>query len=128
MCAEVSLIHPGKVCRSASQDHCFKSAFGTETLYPGHRYYFELRCVKGTNFKFGIATAAAMNDPDQAFSDTEGGFAYFSMGSLRHASKGQGPSYGEKFKQDDVIGVYVDLAEGVLFFSKNGTAYTKNAF
>lgn len=27
-----------------------------------------------------------------------------------------------------MIGVYVDLAEGALFFAKNGKIFTKNAF
>ena len=97
-------------------------------MYPDHRYYFELKCVKGNNFKFGIATDAAKSDPDQAFCDSAEGYAYFSTGQLRHASKGHGPSYGDKFKQDDVIGVYVDLAEGLLFFSKNGKIFDKNAY
>lgn len=46
----------GRICRAINQEHCFKSAFGTEALLPGHRYYFEIKCVKGTNFKIGIAT------------------------------------------------------------------------
>ena len=61
-------------------EHCFKSAFGTETLYPGHRYYFEFKCVRGSNFKFGIASAKAKLTPNGAFCDTEAGFGYFSTG------------------------------------------------
>ncbi len=66
--------------------------------------------------------------PNSAFSDTDQGYAYFSTGTLRHNSKGSGSSYGEKFKQDDIIGVYVDLVEGLLFFSKNGTVFEQDAF
>ena len=93
-----------------------------------HRYFFEIRCVKGTNFKIGIASAKQRQNPNQAFSDTDQGFAYFSTGTLRHASKGSGSIYGEKFRQDDVIGVYVDLADGIMFFSKNGKVFEQNAF
>ena len=95
---------------------------------PSHRYYFELKCVRGTNFKFGIAAPEAREKPNMAFCDDQHGFAYFSTGQLRHASKGMGPAYGEKFKQDDIIGVYVDLVEGILFFAKNGEVVPKNAF
>lgn len=65
---------------------------------PSHRYYFELKCVRGTNFKFGIAAPEARENPNMAFCDDQHGFAYFSTGQLRHASKGMGPAYGEKFK------------------------------
>uniref|UniRef100_A0A7S3I2R6 B30.2/SPRY domain-containing protein n=1 Tax=Favella ehrenbergii TaxID=182087 RepID=A0A7S3I2R6_9SPIT len=128
MCAEIELTQSGKVCRATNQEHCFKTAFGTEVLLPSHRYYFEFKCVRGTNFKFGIATEQARANPNMAFCDDKHGYAYFSTGALRHASKGMGPSYGEKFKQDDIIGVYVDLADGVVFYAKNGAVVAKNAF
>lgn len=97
LCADVA--EPiGKICRATNQEHCFKSAFGTEALMPGHRYYFEIKCVKGNNFKIGIATEMAKKVPNSAFSDTDQGFAYFSTGSLRHASKGSGPIYGDKYR------------------------------
>ena len=88
----------GKICRSINQEHCFKSAFGTEALERNHRYFFEIKCVRGTNFKFGIATELAKKTPNMSFSDTDQGFAYFSNGALRHASKGSGARYGDKFK------------------------------
>lgn len=129
MCAQ---IHPsqcvGKVCRATNQEHCFKTAFGTEALLPGHRYYFEIKCVRGNNFKIGIATEQAKRQPNQAFCDTAAGFGYFSTGSLRHSSKGHGPYYGQTYKQDDHIGVYVDLVSGLIFYSKNGNVYSNNAF
>jgi molecular chaperone DnaK (HSP70) len=31
--------------------------------------------------------------------------------------------YGEPFKGQDTIGVYVDLVKGVVFFDKNGRVY-----
>ena len=128
LCAEVETCMTGKVCRATNQEHCFKSAFGTEVLEPHHRYYFQIKCVRGTNFKIGIATELAKQEPNKAFSDTDQGFAFYSTGQLRHASKGLGPDYGEKFQHDDVIGVYVDREEGVLFYSKNGVVFSRNAF
>ena len=101
----------GKVCKAVNQQHFFKTAFGTETLEPNNRYYFEIRCLKGSNFKIGIAEESAREHTNQAFSDTKQGYAYFSNGQLRHGSKGQGPTYGEPYKEDDVIGCYVDLID-----------------
>ena len=98
MCAELEGASEGRVCRATNQEHCFKSAFGKEALEPYHRYYFEIKCIKGSNFKIGIATQSAKQMPNSAFSDTDQGYAYFSTGTLRHNSKGSGSSYGEKFK------------------------------
>lgn len=39
---------------------------------------------------------------------------------MRHNNGGAGESYGGTYTQGDTIGVYVDLIEGTLFFSKNG--------
>jgi hypothetical protein len=49
-------------------------------MHVGNRYYFEIKCVKGSNFKIGIAESAGRSDPDVAFSDTEYGWAYYSNG------------------------------------------------
>ena len=108
----------GKICKAINQQHFFKTAFGTHPLEPNGRYYFEIRCLKGTNFKIGIATEKARSATDQAFSDTADGYAYFSNGQLRHNSKGQGPLYGEPYKEEDVIGCYVDLIDVSLSFRK----------
>lgn len=51
--------------------HSFKTAFGTQSLSVGQRYYFEIKCVKGSNFKIGIAESEARLDPDVAFSDSD---------------------------------------------------------
>lgn len=117
-------IENGKICRAINNEHYFKSAFSSEPL-PSHcKTFFSIKCTKGTNFKIGIATLEAKNNPNQAFSDTKNGFAYFSNGQIRHNSKGSGAVYGEKFGQGDTIGVYVDLQEGKLIFSKNDKVFS----
>ena len=95
---------------------------------PYHRYHWLIKCVKGTNFKIGIATAKAKENPNAGFSDTTQGLAFYSTGTLRHDSKGSGAPYGESFSQGDIIGVYCDFVSGIVFFSKNGTIYNQNAF
>ena len=69
-----------RLCRATTSMHSFKTAFGTEPLDVGQRYYFRIRCVKGSNFKIGIAESAARVEPDIAFSDGELGWAYYSNG------------------------------------------------
>ena len=67
-----------------------------------------------------------------AFSDVKYGWAYYSSGYLRHNSGGDGPIYGVNYGENSVIGVYVDMVEGRLFFSKDGqvfpTAYENKEF
>ena len=61
-----------------------------------------------------------------AFCDSVEGFAYYSAGQLRNGSKTCGKKYGESFKgtdKEDIIGVYVDLVDGRIFFSKNGEVF-----
>ena len=76
---------------------------------PGFRYYFEVKFIKGSNFKIGVSKTR--RNREIAFSDTEDGWAYYSNGQLRHNSKGEGLKYGDIFRGKDTIGVYVDLIE-----------------
>ncbi len=56
----------------------FKTALGTQPFFPGYRYFFEVKMVKGKNFKIGIARGDC--DVNLAFSDTNQGWSYFSTG------------------------------------------------
>lgn len=58
--------------------HSFKSVYGTMPLMPGFRYYFEVKFLKGSNFKIGVSKTR--RNADIAFSDTEDGWAYYSNG------------------------------------------------
>lgn len=89
--------------------HSFKTTYGNMPLNPGFRYFFEVRMIKGSNFKLGVSKTR--RNLDLAFSDTQDGWAYYSNGQLRHNSKGDGEKYGETFRGKDVIGVYVDLVD-----------------
>jgi hypothetical protein len=58
--------------------HSFKSTFGNIILTPGFRYYFEIKFLKGSNFKIGVSRSK--RNLDVAFSDFEDGWAYYSNG------------------------------------------------
>ena len=96
-----------RVCTSRTSLHSFKTTYGNRALSEGFRYHFSVRIVKGSNFKLGVSSTRDVLD--QAFSDSLDGWAYYSNGQLRHGSKSEGPMYGETYKADDVVGVYVDL-------------------
>jgi len=98
-----------RVCTSRTSLHSFKTTYGTIPMITGLRYHFAVRIVKGSNFKIGVSTNRLVLDA--AFSDTSEGFAFYSNGSLRNGSKGEGPQYGESFTTHDVIGTFVDLVD-----------------
>jgi len=52
---------------------------------------------------------------EEAFSDTNKGWAIYN-GELRHSSNATGSKYGTPIKQNDVIGVYLDMVEVQIFF------------
>ena len=108
-------------CWSTDSKCDFKTAISTEPLTKGERTYFEVKMIKGTNFKVGIASKYC--NVEQAFSDSKHGWAYYSSGFLRHNSGGQGPKYGRVYKEGSVIGVYADLIDGRPFFSKDGVLF-----
>ena len=80
--------------------------------------------MHGCNFKIGICKTRDVLE--RAFCDFVEGYGYYSAGQLRNGSKSSGNKYGESFKgtnKKDKIGVYVDLVEGRVFFSKNGEVF-----
>ena len=102
----------------------FKTTYGQIPLLPGDRYHFEIMFLAGCNFKIGVCTNN--RNLESAFCDSVDGYGYYSAGQLRNGSKTNGHKYGESFKgtnKQDVIGVYVDLVEGRIFFSKNGEMF-----
>ena len=58
--------------------HSFKTAYGNISFQAGLRYYFEVKFLKGSNFKIGISKSK--RNLDIAFSDTDEGWAYYSNG------------------------------------------------
>jgi hypothetical protein len=58
--------------------HSFKTVYGNNELTPGFRYYFEIKLLKGSNFKIGVSKNR--KNMDIAFSDTCDGWAYYSNG------------------------------------------------
>ena len=58
--------------------HSFKTTYGNYALIPGFRYFFEIKMLKGSNFKVGLSKTR--RNLDIAFCDTEDGWGYYSNG------------------------------------------------
>ena len=94
-------------------------------MQAGQRYYFEIRILAGNLFKIGVCRKNAPYE--KAFSDSLEGWALFN-GEMRHGSnvdgeklKGLPDKSYSKTEPGDVIGVLVDMIEGKISYSKNGT-------
>ena len=55
-----------------------------------------------------------------AFCDYDFGYAFYGMGQLRHGSNAEGTKYGKPFKKRGVLGVLLDMNNGVISFSMDG--------
>lgn len=67
-----------RTCTSKTSMHSFKTVYGNTPLLPGSRYYFEVKFLKGSNFKIGISKGK--RNFDVAFSDSNEGWGYYSNG------------------------------------------------
>ena len=67
-----------RTCSSKTSMNSFKSVYGNTPLLPGSRYFFEVKFLKGSNFKIGISKTR--RHLDIAFSDTNDGWSYYSNG------------------------------------------------
>lgn len=115
-----------------SQVEYFSSAIADKPFKPGKRYFFEIvvKPQAGLNLslqvKVGITTEACM-DVSYGFSDKQMGWAYYlyEHGYRRHNSHtmDSGSDYGEGYKVNETLGVYIDLLEGYLSFSVEGKYY-----
>ena len=61
-CSNIDLNPEERVCTSKTSMHSFKSAYGNLPLLPGFRYYFEVKFLKGSNFKLGVSLSRNVLD------------------------------------------------------------------
>jgi len=85
-----------RVVYASTSLHSFKTIYASEPFIQGERYYFEVKFLKGCNFKIGICKNR--DQTETAFCDTFDGFGYYSAGQLRNGSKTSGLKYGDSFK------------------------------
>ena len=98
--------------------------FNTATFFlSAGRWYWEVKVAAGTNGT-GTAYICGISDEPTAATSQELGnegtqWGYYGAGHIRH-NNGNDGSY-TTYTAGDVVGVYLDLEDNKLYFSKNGT-------
>jgi hypothetical protein len=84
------------------------------------KWYFESipSSITSGGCMIGIAPSTTQGDSGSPGLTVTSGYGYYTTGSKYH---GSGASYGNTFTTSDVIGCAVDLDNGKIWWSKNGT-------
>jgi len=107
--------------------YVFRTIISDTPLMSGCHYWEIVADPRTENeLKIGVVTKKEFN-MDTSFSDCEYGYAYYGLGQLRHYSNASGSSYGKRFKNSGVLGVYLDMNKGTLGYALNGE-YFGDAF
>ena len=84
------------------------------------RWYYEVKVKnKADNVKVGIVDVDQAQQLNGYFNNLSRGYSYNSSGEK--SNNNSSVSYGNSYTTNDIIGVAIDLDNGKLYFSKNGT-------
>ena len=98
----------------------YKNLYADIVIQKGDIYYWEIKIVRGTNFKIGVFKESAIAGfKGRAFSDNASGYAFYSTGHLRNGSNKTGEAYLTGYGPGDTVGVLFDTKKGELSFRKN---------
>jgi hypothetical protein len=92
---------------------------GTIAVSSG-KWYWEVTCVSGASYQFGIGYVTASNTTTYAGASADTWGVYSANGNKYNNFSSS--SYMATFTANDVIGVALDLDAGSLVFYKNGTS------
>jgi hypothetical protein len=83
------------------------------------KWYYESKWVSGSFFQTGIVATSNMNDNDDVYGGKTGAFMYKQNGDIR--SGGSTLASVSSLSTGDIVGVAIDMDNGFVYFSKNGT-------
>ena len=95
-----------------------RGIFGTIAVSSG-KFYYEAKWVSGSFFEVGIVATSNMNDNDDVYGGKTGAFMYKQNGDIR--SGGSTLTTVGSLSTGDIVGVAIDMDNGFVYFSKNGT-------
>ncbi|XP_064870326.1 ATP-dependent RNA helicase DDX1-like [Oncorhynchus nerka] len=107
-------IGPDGLCCQSREFKEWHGCRSTKAITKG-KYYYEVSCHDQGLCRIGWSTSQAALD----LGTDKYGFGFGGTGKKSHNK--QFDSYGEEFTMHDTMGCYLDLDNGLLSFSKNGT-------
>ena len=95
--------------------------YNTSTIgFSSGKWYMETKLAGSAGFTVGVVRGVATaNDNDNKLGNRADGFSYDDGGAVEGNGGDLGGSFAT-YEADDIIGVYVDLDNNELYFSKNG--------
>ena len=96
--------------------------YNTSTIgFSSGKWYMEVKLGSSSGEVLGVITGpATANDNDNKIGNRADGWGYDYRGLVENAGSDEGGSFAA-FDSGDVIGVYADLDNDKIYFSKNGT-------
>jgi len=96
--------------------------YNTSTIgFSSGKWYMEVKLGSSSGEVLGVITGpATANDNDNKIGNRADGWGYDYRGLVENAGSDEGGSFAA-FDSGDVIGVYADLDNNKIYFSKNGT-------
>jgi hypothetical protein len=116
----ITLSPDGLTCSHASTANNWVGIRSTHGINKG-KFYYEIKVLSSGNCRVGWSTIAAHLELGK---DSQG-FGYGGKGWKSY--NGSYEKYGGEYNKNDMIGVYIDFNDKVIFFSKNGEVL-ENAF
>ena len=95
--------------------------YNTSTIgFSSGKWYMETKLAGSAGFTVGVVRGVATaNDNDNKLGNRADGFSYDDGGAVESAGSDLGGSFAT-YEAGDIIGVYADLDNNELYFSKNG--------
>ena len=107
-----------KVATVAGNENYGTSNFGLST----GKWYWEVKCTSSQGYNFtGITDKVANATSFTAYSSNTNTISYYGATGGYVLGGGASNSYGNTYSTGDIIGVALDITNGKLYFSKNGT-------
>jgi ATP-dependent RNA helicase DDX1 len=116
----ITLSPDGLTCSHTSTSNNWVGIRSTHGINKG-KFYYEIKVLSSGNCRVGWSTIAAHLELGK---DSQG-FGYGGKGWKSY--NGSYEKYGGEYNKNDMIGVYIDFNDKVIFFSKNGEIL-ENAF
>lgn len=112
---EITLRDAKVLCNSSRTHSAY--AIGNYRLLPGYKYFWEIKCENGVNFKVGIVKSSFEPKKDLNISDV---CLFSSRGMVQSQGSEKGVDTTFKYSAGDTLGVHFDGVKGSLTYFLNG--------